>query len=83
MLKLSTAFAIRRDSSPIITPCEVTGMSEIDHRFYGKHVSFLHRSLCLVLMVVRDIRDSVEERADPYYQRAINTHRDISGTNRA
>ena len=64
VLELGAALAVRRHCRPVVSPGKISGTSEIDHRFDGKNVPGLHRSLGLVLVVVGYVGYRVEQRAD-------------------
>mmetsp|Transcript_7387 Transcript_7387/g.21654 ORF Transcript_7387/g.21654 Transcript_7387/m.21654 type:complete len:241 (-) Transcript_7387:233-955(-) len=64
MLKLCAPFSIRRHGGPIVVPCCVARHSQVDHWLHSEDVANLHRSLGLVLVVMRDVRDGVKQCAD-------------------
>jgi hypothetical protein len=65
MLKLCRALPVFRYRSPVVRPHFIVKSAQVDHRFYCKHVAFLHNADGLVFSVVRHVWSRVEELMDP------------------
>jgi len=60
MLELCRSLTIGCGTGPFIIPCDVFPHSLIDHRLNSEHVTLLHKSNCLILCIMWNLRCLME-----------------------